>query len=78
MTTFKKREWNFYDFPKFSSNYYCHSKNFFLGDAFATNHRLGLIEKQNHILIEIKQDILIAKYPRDFNHLDFSNFNCFH
>lgn len=70
---FKKCEIDFRDFPTFSSRYYYLAKDDYLGISFATPNRLGLMEKQNEITIEVKGDILVAKYPRIINASDFNN-----
>lgn len=68
---FKQSEFDFKDFPNFSSKYYFLSDDSVSANSFATNHRLELLEKQKDILLEVKGNLLIAKHPRVLNLKDF-------
>jgi hypothetical protein len=70
---FSRTEIDFNDYPLFSTKYYLLADNESLCKSFATNQRINLIEDQNEILIQVMDNLLIAKYCRLLNHSDFVN-----
>ncbi|MEI7595746.1 MAG: hypothetical protein WCK02_08375 [Bacteroidota bacterium] len=70
---FIKSELDFNEFPKFSSKYYFLSEEENKGYAFASMKRLEAIENQNEVYIEVKGNMLIAKFYRSLNSEDFEN-----
>jgi hypothetical protein len=70
---FIKSEIDFPDSPKFSFRYYCLTDDEIKARSFATQDRLKSIEKQNEILIEVDEDVLISKFSRVITYDDFSN-----
>jgi hypothetical protein len=68
---FIKSEIDFPDFPIFSFRYYCLADDEIKARSFANPDRLRSIEKQNKILIDINDDVLISKFSRIITYLDF-------
>lgn len=74
---FEKSDIDFKDFPKFSSRYLFQADDRNKAESFATANRLQLIEQQPNIIIEVKNNLLIAKYPRNINSDDFNAMTSF-
>lgn len=74
---FEKSDIDFKDFPKFSSKYLFQADDKNKAESFATAGRLNLIEQQTNIIIEVKNDLLVAKYPRNMNSDDFYSMTSF-
>lgn len=74
---FEKSDIDFKDFPKFSSRYLFQADDRNKAESFATTNRLQLIEQQPNIIIEVKNNLLIAKYPRNINSDDFNAMTLF-
>ena len=74
---FEKSDIDFKDFPKFSSRYLFQADDRNKAESFATTNRLQLIEQQPNIIIEVRNNLLIAKYPRNINSDDFNAMTLF-
>ena len=65
-------EIDFINYPDFSSKYYVLSNEISLCQEFATENRIQLIEKQRDIFIQVKGDVVIAKFFRGLTEDDFA------
>lgn len=70
---FIKSELDFEEFPKFSSKYYFLTEDQAKGYVFASKKRLETIENLDNLNIEVKGNMLIAKFHRSLNSEDFEN-----
>jgi hypothetical protein len=70
---FIKSEIDFSEFPNFSFRYYCLANDEIKARLFANSDRLRSIEKQNKILIDVNEDVLISKFSRILTYDDFNS-----
>ena len=67
---FVKSEIDFPDHPGFSSRYYFVADDKGLARSFATDRRLSLIGMQRELIVEINNNILLAKFARNVSYDD--------
>lgn len=67
---FKRTEMDFPGHSKFSSRYFCVTKDNSLAVQFLTDSRLDLISSQKEIFMEVRNNILLAKYARIVSETD--------